>query len=170
MGALFSLYKASGGEKCDNLVTSAILEIFEFIRVPRESLKALVRHLATIYRTELETFGPSCVFRGILETEDRIDRESSVVSFASSSQTSLQNISDQEMSPRTEEEDYFSNIEDSEVTETDEDTEIDNNNDGEEDDLVFVKSTIEEDLEDDDPIENLINSVSPGSPTKKPKI
>lgn len=165
MGALFALYKASGGEECDNLVTSAILEIFEFIRVPRDSLKALVRHLATVYRSELESFGPTCVFRGILDTEDRIDRESSVVSFANSSQTSLQTNSDQEMSPRTEEEDYFSNIEEVE------DSEVSNSADEpEEEELVFVKSSQSVANDEDDPFENMVNATSPGSPTKKTKI
>ena len=166
-GSLFALYKASGGSDCDNLVTSAILEIFEFIRIPRDSLKALVRHLSTVYRTELETFGPACVFRGILETEDRIDRESSVVSFASS-QTS--NQSDQEMSPRnTTEEDYFSNIEDEQVQE--EEGEEAENKLSEFDAIEFVPATTKaSDDDEEDHFELLLKKNSPGSPTKKTKI
>jgi hypothetical protein len=168
-GALFSLYKAAGGgEGCDNLVTSAILEIFEFIRVPRDSLKALVRHLSTVYRTELETFSPACVFRGILETEERIDRESSVVSFASS-QTS-NNLSDHELSPpinntvsNAYEEDYFSNIEEDEGTFNTEDDST----------IEFVPASTKAastEEEEEDHFELLLKKNSPGSPTKKHKI
>lgn len=181
--SIFSLYRASGGFECDNLVTSAILEIFEFIRVPRDSLKALVRHLASVYKSDLESLDPSSVFRGILDTEDRFDRESSVVSFASSSsQTSLL-PSDIEMSPKgrnktsmDEEEDYFSNIEDSDETNDDEEEDITTDDeemfqsskppitdpqDEEEDhfDLLMKKSSV-------DPLKGS----SPGSPTKKTKI
>jgi protein phosphatase 4 regulatory subunit 3 len=165
--SLFALYKASGGVECDNLVTSAILEIFEFIRIPRDSLKALVRHLATVYRPELESYGPACVFRGILETEDRFDRESSVVSFASS-QSQASNQSDQEMSPRatTEEEEYFSNIEEEDDDSNNSDVNIydfDASND-------FVPaSKITVDDEEEDHFELLMKKNLPGSPTKKSK-
>lgn len=107
---IFNLYKASGGIKCDNLVTSAILELFESIRIPRESLKAIVRHLGTVYRQELETLGPESVFKGILETDERFDRESSVVSFVNSSSEDL--TSPQQNQQRDE--DYFSSVEEEE--------------------------------------------------------
>ena len=166
--SLFALYKASGGDECDNLVTSAILEIFEFIRIPRDSLKALVRHLATVYRSELESYGPSCVFRGILETEDRIDRESSVVSFASS-QSQTSNQSDQEMSPSTIEDDYFSNIEDDEEGEDNKSSDFNSDLDISEDFVPASKSFLEDDDEDDH-FELLLKKNLPGSPTKKTKI
>lgn len=154
--SLFSLYKASGGVECDNLVTSSILEIFEFIRIPRDSLKALVRHLVTVYRTELESFGPACVFRGIIETGERIDRESSVVSFASSQ------TSDQEMSPRAanDEEDYFSNIE--EEDDENQSSDFDNS-------IDFLPASKQSSTFDDeeDHFELLLKKNLPGSPTKK---
>lgn len=182
-GSLFSLYRASGGAECDNLVTSAILEIFEFIRVPRDSLKALVRHLATIYRSDLESLGPSSVFKGIIETEDRIDRESSVVSFASS-QTSLQ--SDQEMSPiakaktsaaqeQRDEEDYFSESADDNGDEAEESSSSRFKIEQEDpEELIFKPSKKTSDDEgDEDHFELLLKksspSNSPGSPTKKTK-
>lgn len=190
--SLFSLYRASGGEDCDNLVTSAILEIFEFIRLPRDSLKALVRHLASVYRSELESLGPACVFRGILDTEDRLDRESSAVSFASSSsQTSLLQ-SDTEMSPPSrakasvdEDEDYFSNVEDdftdtesaesAELAEPAEPAEADGSDEKDFDSFnhMFQSAKSFKNDEDEDHFERLIkksSETSPGSPTKKTKL
>ena len=192
--ALFSLYRASGGADCDNLVTSAILEIFEFIRVPRDSFKALVRHLASVYRSDLESLGPACVFRGILETEDRFDRESSIVSFtSSSSQTSLLQ-SDTEMSPRAkasidEDEDYFSNVD--EISAESEDLEILSDEkdydsftptfQSAKSHISFTTSATNDDDEEDH-FERLLkkstgtistetaSETAPGSPTKKTKI
>lgn len=169
-GSLFALYKTSGGFECDNLVTSTILEIFEFIRIPRDSLKALVRHLATVYRSELESFGPACVFRGVIETEDRIDRESSVVSFASS-QTSIQ--SDQAL----REEDYFSNIEEEQDSDNNDgcgnkssiDDRYSNDYYDTSNDFVPASKTVNED-EEEDHFELLLKKNLPGSPTKKTKI
>lgn len=183
--SLFALYRASGGADCDNLVTSAILEIFEFIRVPRDSLKALVRHLASVYRSELESLGPASVFRGILETEDRFDRESSVVSFTNSSQTSLMQ-SDVEMSPRNnksidadEEEDYFREIEEEDIGDLETEKE---SQEFESFNPMFQSSkitftTAEEGEEEEDHFEKLMkksneigsNETAPGSPTKKTK-
>ena len=173
-GSIFKLYSESGGCECDNLVTSSILEIFEFIRIPRDSLKAVVRHLSTVYRTELESFGPQCVFRGILETEDRIDRESSIVSFASSSQTSLQ--SDQEMmisarvsrgESMTEEEDYFSeSAEDMESNTFNSDQEALEQESSrftlidEDDETIFKSSKEDEEDEEEDHFELLLKKAS----------
>ena len=195
-GSLFSLYRASGGSDCDNLVTSAILEIFEFIRVPKDSLKALIRHLGTVYRLELETLGPTSVFKGILETEDRIDRESSLVSFASSQTSeSIGHTSDQEMlSPqprkitnfnrnedpdRDIDEDYFSNVED-ELSDSNDDFNVEllHNSDSEKNYITFnspiskvpKQQQEEEDQAEEDHFELLFKKQKdPGSPSKKMK-
>lgn len=185
-GSLFSLYRAAGGSDCDNLVTSAILEIFEFIRVPKDSLKALIRHLGTVYRLELETLGPTSVFKGILETEDRIDRESSLVSFASSQTSeSIDQTSDQEMlspQPRKQitnfnrnedpdrdiDEDYFSNVED-EFSDSNDDLNVELSHNPDSDKNYFTKQQQEEeDQAEEDHFELLFKKQKdPGSPSKK---
>lgn len=190
-GALFQLYKESGGALRDNLVTSAVLDIFEFLRVPRDSLKTLVRHLSTVYRLELESFGPASVFKGILETEDRIDREGSVVSFASS-QTSLTTDTEDEaqqgqlaplqtkQSYRMEgEDDYFNSID--EVFESPDNSSIEQDvqkpeesEQPEQEEYFPSKLKESNEDEDEDHFELLMKKSSstndPGSPTKKMKL
>ena len=52
----------------DNLLNSACLELFEYIR--RESLKALIMHLVEVYREQLMSITYVDVFHGIIRRHD----------------------------------------------------------------------------------------------------
>ena len=174
---LLALYAAVGGEACDNMVTSAILDAFEYVRVAKPVLQDIVRHLAAYHATELGKLRPEPVFRGLLELAERIERGLSAVSFYDEDEDEEQDSQDsnnvlQFKDKERDDEDYFGSVDD---TATEEDEEDGNQDGGDEEfppaHFFQVKSPNQND--DDDEEEDGLSALlsrDATSPTKKTKL
>ncbi len=164
-GPLFQLYAAVGADSCDNMVTSAILDTFEYVRVAKPVLQDIVRHLAAYHATELGKLRPESVFRGLLELEERIERGFSAVSFFDDAEGD--GTPAIELQPK-DDEDYFSSVDD---TATEEEEEAQNEDNEEFPPAHFFQVKTEEEEEEDDAFSTLMTKAAQTtSPTKKTKL
>lgn len=166
-GPLFALYRAAGGSKCDNLVTSAILDVFEYLRSAKPVLTDVVRHVTAYHGDDLASLQPESVFKGIADLEDRIERGIAAVSFDEESDGEGNGNQVIEIKFDADEvrrdEDYFSSVDDT----ADEEEEVVESEDEEfpEAQFFLVKKSDNEDNEED----AFSALISGSSPTKKTK-